>query len=70
MKDMTLSEFEAFLLKMRLEKGWVVTIDYPSVWCATVTHKETGKQLGVAGSSSLAALAHFMQTVPIEEWGK
>jgi hypothetical protein len=69
-KDMTLSEFETFLTKMRVEKGWVVTLDFPSVWCVAVSHKETQKVLGVAGSTSLVALAHFMQTIPIEEWDK
>lgn len=68
-KATTLQEFEAFLMDMRMKKGWVVTLEYPSVWCATVHHKVTGKKLGETGSTSLEALVHFMKTIPIEDWG-
>lgn len=66
--NMTLAEFEQQVQELRVKKGWKIELECAGVWCATVCDKETGKQLGVTGSTSLEALLHCMIRIPIEEW--
>ena len=56
LKAMTLAEFERQLQEIRAKNGWRIELECAGVWLLTVYDKETDKQLGETGSTSLEAL--------------